>query len=246
MKALCIELRKEKRSSIIPLMLSVGIFGALYAIVNFMVRKDSLLNLPLAPMDVLLTQLYGMIMVVNMFGIVVATSTIYDMEFRASAIKKMHMLPISVSKIFLSKFSILTFMLFFAVVLQSLALAKIGVTDLPEGTFKVKTLLVFSIYTFITSMPVLSFMILISSRFENLWIPIGIGVLGFLSAMSLASSKMPIFLLNPFVLMMKPAVATSAKVDIAITIISIVESLSLLFIGLWTSKNLPYEWEVSK
>ena len=36
-------------------------------------RKDTLLNLPLAPMDVLLTQLYGMIMVLNLFGIVVAT-----------------------------------------------------------------------------------------------------------------------------------------------------------------------------
>lgn len=63
-------------------MFAVGILGAAYALVNFIVRKDTLLNLPLAPMDVLLTQLYGMIMVLNMFGIIVAACMIYNMEFK--------------------------------------------------------------------------------------------------------------------------------------------------------------------
>ena len=60
MKTLVIELRKEKRTGVIPVLLAVGILGAAYAFVNFIVRKDTLLNLPLAPMDVLLTQLYEM------------------------------------------------------------------------------------------------------------------------------------------------------------------------------------------
>ena len=64
-------------------------------------RKDTLLNLPLAPMDVLLTQLYGMIMVLNLFGIVVATCMIYNMEFKGSAVKKMYMLPVSVPVMYL-------------------------------------------------------------------------------------------------------------------------------------------------
>ena len=68
MKTLAIELRKEKRTGVIPVLLAVGVLGAAYAFVNFIMRKDTLLNLPLAPMDVLLTQLYGMIMVLNMFG----------------------------------------------------------------------------------------------------------------------------------------------------------------------------------
>ena len=72
MRALVIELRKEKRTGVIPVLLAVGILGAAYAFVNFLVRKDTLLGLPLAPMDVLLTQLYGMIMILNLFGIVVA------------------------------------------------------------------------------------------------------------------------------------------------------------------------------
>ena len=37
-----IELRKEKRSGVIPLMPVVGILGAVYAFINFLVRKDAL------------------------------------------------------------------------------------------------------------------------------------------------------------------------------------------------------------
>lgn len=84
MRTLEIELRKEKRTGVIPVLLAVGVLGAAYAFVNFLIRKDTLLNLPLAPMDVLLTQLYGMIMVLNMFGIVVAACMIYNMEFKGS------------------------------------------------------------------------------------------------------------------------------------------------------------------
>ena len=107
MKTLAIELRKGKRTGVIPVLLAVGVLGAAYAFVNFIVRKDTLLNLPLAPMDVLLTQLYGMIMVLNLFGIVVATCMIYNMEFKGSAVKKMYMLPVSVPAMYLCKFLII-------------------------------------------------------------------------------------------------------------------------------------------
>lgn len=63
MRTFTMELRKEKRTGIIPFMLAVGILGAAYAFAFFLVQKDTLLNLPLAPMDVLLTQMYGVIMV---------------------------------------------------------------------------------------------------------------------------------------------------------------------------------------
>ena len=55
MNILSIELRKEKRTGALLLLPAVGVLGAAYAFVNFLVRKDTLLNLPLAPMDILLT-----------------------------------------------------------------------------------------------------------------------------------------------------------------------------------------------
>ena len=241
MNALWIELRKEKRTGIISVLLAVGVLGAAYAFVNFIVRKDTLLNLPLSPMDVLLTQLYGMILVLNMFGIVVASCMAYNMEFKGNAVKKMYMLPVSVPGMYLCKFLILTFMLLAAIVLQNLALARIGMTDLPQGSFEMMAVIRFAAYSFLTSMPVLSFMLFISSRFENMWVSLGIGVAGFLSGMALANSDMDILLADPFVVMLKPAVAMSAQPDGTVIIASLMEALLFLVAGLWMAKNLRYE-----
>lgn len=241
MKIFAIELRKEKRTSVIPLMLAIGILGAAYAFVNFIVRKDTLLNLPLAPMDVLLTQLYGMVMVLNMFGIIVAACIIYNIEFKGSAIKKMYMLPMSVPVMYFCKFLILTIMLLVVIAFQNLALTKIGLTDLPQGAFEFGTLLCFAGYSFITSMPVLSFMIFVSSRFENMWVPLGIGVAGFLSGMALAASDHMLLCAHPFVIMLKPAVAMSTQPDIVVVIFSAIETVLFLISGLWAAKNLRYE-----
>ncbi len=241
MRTFAIELRKEKRTGVIPLMLAVGILGAVYAFVFFLVQKDTLLNLPLAPMDVLLTQLYGMIMVLNMFGIIVAACIIYNMEFKGSAIKKMYMLPMSIPTMYFYKYLILIIMFFIVIVFQNLALTIIGLTDLPQDTFEFETLLSFAGYSFITSVPVLSFMVLVSSRFENMWVPLGMGVAGFLSGMALAASNNMFLCVHPFVIMLKPAVAMSAQPDTIVVIFSLVETAIFLFSGLWAAKYLRCE-----
>ena len=241
MNALIIELRKEKRTGIILLLLAVGLLGAAYAFVNFIVRKETLLSLPLAPMDVLLTQLYGMMMVLNMFGIIVAACMIYSIEFQGNAVKKMYVLPISISGMYLCKFLILSFMLLVAVIIQNVALIQIGMNDLPQGSFNMQTLIWFALYSFVTSMPVLSFMLLISSRFENMWYSLGIGVAGFLSGMALANADIPLLMLHPFVIMLKPAVSMSAQPDGLVALISLIEIFAYLGTGLWMAKNLRYE-----
>jgi len=241
MRALAIELRKEKRAGVIPVLPAVGALGAAYAFVNFLVRGNTLLRLPLEPMDVLLTQLYGMIMILNLFGIVVAACMAYHMEFKGSAIKKMYMLPMRVPGMYLCKFLILTVMLFAAVALENLALMQIGMSDLPEETFEMGTLLRFTAYSFITSMPVLSFMVLVSSRFENIWVPLGVGIAGFLSGMALASSAAAVLMVHPFLVMFKPAVAMSAQPDMLAELFALVETLLFLVLGLWMAKNFRYE-----
>ena len=241
MKALAVELHKEKRAGIIPTLPIVGILGAAYAFFNFHVRKDTLLSLPLSPMNVLLTQLYGMIMILNLFGIVVAACMIYNIEFRGGAIRKMYLLPVSVSEMYLCKFLILTVLLFAAVAIENLALMQIGMKNLPGGSFEAGTLLQFALYSFVTSMPVLSFMLLISLRFENMWVPLGVGVAGFLSGMALASSTSAVLMLHPFIVMLKPAVAMSAKPDILVVLFAVAETPIFLGLGLWMAKYMRYE-----
>ena len=241
MNSLMIELRKEKRTGVIPALFAIGVLGAAYAFVNFMVRKETLLSLPLDPMDILLTQLYGMIMILNLFGVVVAACMIYNMEFKGNAVKKMYMLPVGVSSMYLSKFVILTVMLIFAVALENTALAKIGMVELPHGAFDMRAVIAFSLYSFITTMPTLSFMLLVASRFENMWVPLGVGVAGFLSGMALATSDVELLMVHPFVVMLKPAVAMSAQPNLSATVVSVVETLLFLGAGLWMAKRLRYE-----
>ena len=241
MRVLIIELRKEKRTGVIPVLPAVGMLGSAYAFVNFLVRKDTLLNLPLDPMDVLLTQLYGMIMILNLFGIVVAACMVYRLEFQGGAIKKMYLLPMSVSGMYLCKFLILTVLLFVAVALENLALMEIGMNDLPQGAFEMGTLLRFTGYSFLTSMPVLSFMVLVSSRFETMWVPLGVGVAGFLSGMALAPSDTAVLMVHPFIVMFKPAVAMSAQPDTLALLFALAETLLFLGLGLWMAKSKRYE-----
>ena len=166
------------------------------------------------------------------------TSTV---NLKGSAVKKMYMLPVSVPAMYLSKFLILTVMFLVAIMLQNLALAQIGMTDLPDGAFEMGTLVRFAGYSFITSMPVLSFMLLISSRFENMWVPLGIGVAGFLSGMALANSEVALLLVHPFVIILKPAVAMSAQPDLIVTLVALAETLLFLAVGLWLAKYRRYE-----
>jgi hypothetical protein len=163
------------------------------------------------------------------------------MEYKGNAVKKMYMLPMSVPAMYFCKFLILTVMFFIVIVLQNLALTKIGLTDLPQGAFEYGKLLSFAGYSFITSMPVLSFMVFISSRSPNIWVPLGIGVAGFLSGMALAAPNNVLLCIHPFVIMLRPAVAMSAQPDIIVMIFSLVETAISLFFGLWAAKYLRCE-----
>lgn len=81
----------------------------------------------------------------------------------------------------------------------------------------------------------------LSSRFENMWVPLGVGVAGFLSGMALANSDMDILMAHPFVVMLKPAVAMSAQPNGTVILASLIETLLFLAAGLWMAKNLRYE-----
>ena len=241
MSALSIELRKERRTGIVFVLLAIGVLGALYAFANFLVRGETLLGMPLDPMDILLTQLYGMIVVINMFGIIVAACMIYGMEFKGDAIKKMLVMPMQMPSMYGSKFLVLAVGLLIAVAMQNGVLALIGASSLPEGAYDPGAVIAFAGYSLITSMPVLTLMLLVSSRIENMWIPLGIGVAGFLSAMALASVDSPLVLAHPFVLMLKPAIAMSAQPDFLAIAVSAAQTVIFLAAGLWLSGRRRYE-----
>ncbi len=241
MNNMIIELKKSRRSGVIEVLPTVGVLGAFYAFANFAVRRDTLLNLPLSPTVVLLTQLYGMLMILNMFGIIVAATLTYNIEFTGSALKKMYMLPFCTSSIFKNKFIMLLVTLVICFIFQNGALAAIGILLLPEGSFEILLLLKYAVYSFTSTLPVLGFMLVIASRLENIWITLGVGVAGFFSGMAMATVQVPIFLMNPFVLMMKPAMETGVDVNLSVLLLSIIETIVFYVIGWLLAKNKHYE-----
>lgn len=241
MKLLGIELQKTRRTGLLLVLPAAGVLGAGYAFANFFLRRDTLLHLPLPPMDILLTQLYGMILILNLFGIVAAACIAYDLEFRGNALRKMSLLPVSAPRMYLCKFLLLAALLASAVALQNLALLCIGRAELPPGAFELGTLVRFAGYSFVTSLPVLAFQLLVASRCEAIWLPLGAGVLGFLSGMALSTAKAGVFLADPFVVMLRPALAMSAQPDAAVAGLAVLETLLFLAAGLWAARNLHFE-----
>lgn len=237
MRGLLWELRKEKRSAISLVLPLAGVLGAVYGLLNFAIRKESLLKLPMPYMDILLTQLYGMILVLNLFALVTTCSMIYHLEYGGNAMEKMYVLPIQVEKIYLWKFVLVSVELFFAVGLEQLALAAVGQRVLPEGAFSWGVLLRFWGYAFVSAMPALSFMLMVAYMWKELWGSLAVGVLGFLTGMALANTHSSLFLLHPFVLMLKPAVAMSANPQREIVLAAVVETAVFFFAGMWWTRH---------
>ncbi|MCC8078716.1 MAG: ABC transporter permease [Oscillospiraceae bacterium] len=235
MKTLSFELRKQRRSGVLPLMLAVGVLGAVCELVCFAVRGDTLLALPLPPTDMLLTQLGGMTALLNMLGLTAAVCAVYAIEFSGGAARKMYTLPVSAPAVFFCKFVILAALFLAAVCLQYAALAALGAHYLPRGELDARALAVFAAYSFLASLPVLSLMLFAASRLENMWMTLGVGVAGFLSGMALTASGGAAALLHPFALMLHLAAALVAEAEAGVVAAAEAETLVFLFAGLWAA-----------
>lgn len=236
-KALAIEWHKQKRSGTFESLVVAGVAGSAYALANFIWRKESLLALPLDVMDILLTQLYGMIALLNLFGIIIACILVYHIEFQNRGFEKMRALSFSLGQMFWCKFLILCLGLLVAITLESLTLLGIGLYYFSKD-FIFSTWLWFSLYCFLTSVPVLAFMLWMASLFESLWISLSIGVIGFLSGMALGTISSPLFLLDPFVVFLKPALEMKAQPSLTVAFIASLETSLFVLLGLIGRRNV--------
>ena len=236
-----IELKKTKRTGVIPIMLLVSLVGAFYTYAFIALQKETLLSLDLTFSEMLLTQASSFVMVINLFGIVLVTSIIYNMEYRGNAVKKMYMLPVKIHGIYLNKLAICVIALFICILIEYIALFMIGRFVFPLEILDISEFIIFVFYTFISSLPSLTFMLLIASRNENIWTVIGIGVVGFLSGMTMAMGNGILFLLNPFVLILKPSISSVIEPQMLNLVISITESIIFTLGGVFLAEKTFYE-----
>lgn len=239
--SLSIEIKKLRRAGVLNTLIFAGIAGAFYAVLNWYLRKDYLLTADINPMTALLTQLYGVISLLNVFAIIVSASNIYSIEYKNNGLRKMKTLPIKSGNLFIQKLIILVGTLSLAYLIEFTSLAILGGKYLPNDTFDLFVLLQFACYTFLIILPCLVFMLIVSLLSSNTWITVGIGVVGFFSGMSMVGLENTISILNPFVLVLKPAINLTTGTDIMVILISIIEIFIFVIVGTFIANRKSEE-----
>lgn len=123
-------------------------------------------------------------------GVIMASSLMTQMEFKNNTWKQLYTTPQSLTTIFLAKFSVIVimtvkFFIFFTigVILSGLIPCLIINGKLPEDTFPFLFFIKENCKVFILCLPILAVQYLISLRFKNFLVPVGIGLVGLIGSM---------------------------------------------------------------
>ena len=96
-----LELKKIKRTGLIPAFLMGGLLAAGVPVLNMFFRSDIYLSLPDTPLQILLKSNWQMMAMLNILLIISGACLMYYSEFLDNAIQKMKSLPIKESNIYL-------------------------------------------------------------------------------------------------------------------------------------------------
>lgn len=191
---------KRKRSLASWLVVGGSAFTPAIVVVGRLVRHDQLPKVYSAPgfWDELWKSSWESMAIFFLpMGAILAASLMAQLEFKNSAWKQVHVLPLSLTTIFFSKFCVVLVMMAQFFVLFNLAiylsalvpvLLVPGLTyppaPLPYGRFLRQDLLYF-----VDSLPIVASQYLISLRFRNFLIPVGVGFMVWVGALASLSWK---------------------------------------------------------
>jgi hypothetical protein len=129
-------------------------------------------------------------------GVILASSLITQMEYKNNTWKQLHTTPQSFTTIFLSKFSVIAlmtvkFFLFFniGIILSGIIPCLLFDHQLPKEGIPFLFFLRQNTRIFLTCLPILAIQYLISLRFKNFLVAIGVGLLGLVGSLIGASWK---------------------------------------------------------
>ena len=130
-------------------------------------------------------------------GVILTTSLITQIEYKNNTWKQLHTLPLRFTTIFFSKFALVIVMLvgFFALFNIGIFLSAIvpyllvsGV-PFPKAEIPVRLFITQDCYYFIDCLPIVSLQYLLSLKYKNFLVPVGIGFLIWIAALAALSWK---------------------------------------------------------
>lgn len=163
----------------------LGPFGVVaLQMVNYGVRKDYLLQQSEDDWGYYLLNISGFTPLAIVLGIAILTSFMASVENETNAWKQLIALPVSKMKVYLSKFTVLAFLLLLSSILLMIFTLCYGIylqlgEQIPYGE-----LLKYSFYPYFAAYPLLALQLWIALVSQNQGIPITTGILGVILAYS--------------------------------------------------------------
>ena len=184
---LALEMKKTKRTGLIPAFLAGALAASAFPVLNIAFRTELFTSQDLPPVDILLQGNWDMLATFHSFLAILGACILYHTEFANRAIEKLYMLPVSQGKVFFCK-NLLLLLLFLPVFLiEDGFLLFCGWHWFPGNDPGIEILLKNTAFALAALLPVLLVSTLVASLAKNMWISLGIGVIGmFLGQMTVS------------------------------------------------------------
>lgn len=165
----------------------LGPFGVVaLQVVNYSLRKDYLLTLSEDDWAFYISNVHGFTPLALVLGIAILTSLMTSIENETNAWKQLIALPVSKMNVYLSKFTVLTFLFWVSSCLLFVFTLAYGlVLDLGED-IPYKLILQYGFYPFFAALPVLALQLWVATVSHNQAIPITTGIFGVILTFSAA------------------------------------------------------------
>ena len=169
------EFRKIKRTGFFPVWLAGALLSGGFPLLNMAFRAENYTGLPGSGISILLKANWQTSAMMNLMLLILGACILYHIEFADNGLQKMLTLPLRESRIFLGKFLLMILAWLTALAEECLLYGFCCVRWFPGEPFLPELLRSFG-WFFLTGLPTLGFMLLISSLCRNMWVPLGAGV----------------------------------------------------------------------
>lgn len=196
-----LEWRKVRRTGFLPAFVGGGILAALVPVFNMIFREERYLGIfreqRRDPLWILLDANWQMMAMLNLFLVLVGACMLYALEYADQALRKMAVLPSRKSSMLFGKWAVLFIGLLSAVALETFSLGFCAEHWFGPQAADTAGLLKHFGTALLLLLPASILMLGISSACGNMWITLGIGLVGIFVPIA-AGSGNSVLMLFPF------------------------------------------------
>ena len=218
-----LEIKKIRRTGLIPALLAGGVFSAAFPVINLAVRTEMFTGRPGNPAAIVMDASWLTMAMANLCVIIIGACILYHIEHVNNGIQKMDALPVNPAVLFFDKGILLALILAVVFAIETAALYFCTWKWLGGGKPTLVSLCKTMGYTYAYSLPSLVLMLLIACLLKNMWASFGIGMIGMFAAQLFIQEKSMAYF--PFLL------SYSSTKSREMLIAAVIETIALLAAG---------------